>query len=132
MRALTVFLVSSMCGLCVMCSQVPESGDDGTGGHAPALAAQDDDDFGGDPDVDPGIGSVASDAPAPATDGPVSGGDDATSEGNTRDACVAACKGGPAARAQFCELTIPTMYVACRKRVEGSTAACVAWCYWTY
>ncbi len=123
MRALTLFVISSVCGIGVMCGQVTESGKDGTGARALAAAPEDDDDSRGDT-------ALGSGAPAPVR-GDDDPGDDATSEG-TREACVEACKGGPATRARFCELIIPAMYTACRKRVEGSTAACVAWCFWSY
>jgi hypothetical protein len=128
MRAPGIFLVSLVGGLCVAsCDQVAEPGNDGTGGHAVAIEPRDDDgSFGGDPDVGISIGSD----PVTST-APVSGGDD-TSSASTADVCVEACQGGPAARARFCDLVIPAFYVGCRKRVSGSTAACIAWCYWTY
>jgi len=138
MRAHAAFLVSSVCGLCILCcGPGAEPARDGTVARAPTLILQDDGDFGGDPDVDTSLGGdpASSPAPAAASSGPESGGDDGSHDetsAETRDVCVAACKGGPAARAQFCELVIPAFYVGCRRRVSGSTAACVAWCFWTY
>lgn len=132
MRAPAIFLVSLVGSLCVAsCGRAAEAGIDGTGGRAVAIAPRDDDDpFGGDPDVGVAIGGdpVASAAPVSGGDG--TSGDETSA--STADVCVEACQGGPAARARFCNLVIPAFYVGCRKRVSGSTAACIAWCYWTY
>ena len=131
MRAPGLFLVSLVGGLCVAsCGQAAELGSCGTGGHAVAIEPRDDDDPGGDPDVGVSIGGDPGASAAPVSGGNDASGDDTSA--STKDVCVAACQGGPAARARFCDLVIPAFYVGCRKRVSGSTAACIAWCYWTY
>lgn len=125
------------------CGQSPE-GKDVTGTPTPGIEIQDDGDtFGGDPDVDPGIGSAppvssssgTESTPSEPDDGPSTSHqptDDAEPAG-TREVCLTACKGGPEARAAFCRLLFnPVLQVSCMKRVSGSLNACTVWCYWEF
>jgi hypothetical protein len=132
MRVPGILLASLVGGLCVpSCSEAPERGHDGTGDHAAALETKDDDaSFGADPDVGAGIGAAPIASPAPVSAGNEPPGDDTSA--STKDVCVAACQGGPTARARFCDLVLPAFSVSCRRHVSGSTVACIAWCYWTY
>ncbi len=147
MRAPTILLVSLVC--VAGCGPAPEPGQDGAGGHAPALAPQDDDgSFGGDPDVDTSIGGdpSASFAPPIASSEPASGDDDTggadtsgadtsgddTTSADTKAVCIAACNKGPEAFARFCELVLPANQPSCKRRVGVSKRSCAAWCWWTY
>lgn len=148
MRVTRILAVAAVGGvLCAAsCVQSPEGGDV-TGAHAPGVAIEhDSDSFGGDPDADPGIGSAPPDSASVSssgTDGTPSdpGGSssassDPSDDGNpagTREVCLAACKGGPEARAAFCRLLFdPVIQSSCLKRVSGSLTACTVWCYWEF
>jgi hypothetical protein len=125
------------------CSGSPE-GTDVTGARGPGLHIEDDGDpFGGDPDVDPGIGSAPPDSLGSGTESAPSGPDDGSTTSpdptdsaepaDTRDVCLTACEGGPAARAAFCRLLFdPVLQESCMKRVSGSLTACNVWCYWKF
>ena len=101
---------------------------------SPHAWRHDDTPFPAEPDVG---GSTSSEVLVSVSEpavSPSTGDEPAASEtgGSLREVCVRACKEGPPAREVFCGLVHPAYTRSCRERVSGSTAGCIAWCWWNF
>jgi hypothetical protein len=106
----------------------------------PAIETTDDDDpFGGDPDVGAGIGSeppasdVGSGSWSAPSEPPVTTSSDGDDEEATVSECYAAGRGGTATREEFCRSSCPQEKKRkCWSLVPVSLVEWMGWCTWNF